>query len=124
MINKLFCLFIALACGTQCWINVRECPLVINQPYENAIMVLNHGEKTVRQFSLGCIAFDNQNHLKIGDIVKSLDGPILAKDGFWGTQLEAMKEWRSSCGGSHWKIGVVSVLFDDGTSWEISSIKK
>jgi hypothetical protein len=119
----IFFIFMALANEPQCWTNIRECPLVISQPAENAIMVRNSGDKTVKKFGIGCVAFDDQNHLKIGNSIKSLDGPIVAKNGFWGTQLEVMKEWRSECGGSHWKIGVISILFDDGTSWNVSSNK-
>ena len=66
MINYVFFICMALAFEPQWWINVPECPLVINQPYENAIMVLNNGEKTVKIFSLGCITYDDQKKIKIG----------------------------------------------------------
>jgi hypothetical protein len=105
IINFFLFICLALAGDAQWWINVPACPLVIKQD-RDFIMVNNTGEKSVQKFSLGCLALDDQKHFKAGNVVRNIDGPIIAKNGFYATQLEIMKEWQSECREAYWEIGV------------------
>lgn len=104
------------------WINTQECPLEINED-RDFISVSNKNSHRVSEFQLGCIRLGDKAQWKIGKAVGSVKGPIDALDGVYITSSDDMLDFHYKCGARYWSLGIVKILFDDGSIWDLKEHK-